>query len=272
MELRNSSTILQTKNIHLDYYFTGTHIGVGMNGPVIYAINIKTNVACAIKTLNIDTSECALGDYIIHKKLYELEINGICQIYGVYKNNNIIYIIMKKYKMDLYDYIISDKNNIKTTFDIFEKIAKIMIDIHNNDYVHYDIKPENILLDDNYDPFVTDFGFTKHISDKCIPQGTSSYTAPEIFTSEIINKSSDVWAYTVMFAGAISQHNLFKKQKFSQKSIDKSRSVLPIADQYKSHDSIIFINNLFDNTLLYDDSKRISFEQIYDMFINHKKR
>ncbi|KAI3850402.1 hypothetical protein MKX03_029845 [Papaver bracteatum] len=72
--------------------------------------------------------------------------------------------------------------------------------------LHFDIKPHNILLDENYNPKVSDFGLTRLYSmdDSVISvtmaRGTIGYMAPELFYRSIggVSYKSDVYSFGML--------------------------------------------------------------------------
>ncbi|XP_048536979.1 G-type lectin S-receptor-like serine/threonine-protein kinase SD2-5 isoform X2 [Triticum urartu] len=83
--------------------------------------------------------------------------------------------------------------------------------------VHLDIKPQNILLDDNFNAKVADFGLCKLINRDqskvvTVMRGTPGYLAPEWLTSQITEKV-DVYSFGVVVMEIVS----------GRKNIDHSR-------------------------------------------------
>lgn len=99
---------------------------------------------------------------------------------------------------DLFDY--ASQTGFKNKYEmkeIFYNFLKAIEYLHNRGISHGDIKPENILLDENLNPKICDFGFCKKsvISTDQKRNFTIYYAAPEIFKRGDINLLKvDIWA------------------------------------------------------------------------------
>lgn len=74
---------------------------------------------------------------------------------------------------------------------------------HREDILHRDLKPSNILLTDDGDVKVADFGVAKLAGDKDLTQtgtmvGTPAYLAPERVEGQVATRASDLYAVGVM--------------------------------------------------------------------------
>ncbi|KAJ0873548.1 putative glycerophosphodiester phosphodiesterase, protein kinase RLK-Pelle-LRK10L-2 family [Helianthus annuus] len=96
-----------------------------------------------------------------------------------------------------------------TLFQIAKGIARGLEYLHkgcNTRIVHFDIKPHNILLDEEFVPKIADFGLAKLCKKKesivsvMGARGTAGYMAPEVFISSLGGAShkSDVYSYGMM--------------------------------------------------------------------------
>ncbi len=92
-------------------------------------------------------------------------------------------------KGELFDYIYSSQKGLNEKYAklIFGKILRGVQTLHKSGICHRDLKMQNILLDDSFNPKICDFGFATDISgedgsgklNKFL--GTVNYAAPEIF-------------------------------------------------------------------------------------------
>jgi len=88
--------------------------------------------------------------------------------------------------------------------NIFRQIVEAVKFLHDSNYVHRDIKDENILLDENDQVYLIDFGFSKKIpvsSDQMFQEqcGTPHAMAPEIWRKfPHRGVEQDVWSLGVL--------------------------------------------------------------------------
>jgi serine/threonine protein kinase len=97
----------------------------------------------------------------------------------------------------------------KTLYKIVLGIAQGLEYLHrgcNTRILHFDIKPHNILLDENFCPKISDFGLAKicprekSIVSMLGARGTVGYIAPEVFCRNFgeVSHKSDVYSYGMM--------------------------------------------------------------------------
>ncbi|KAK8487365.1 hypothetical protein V6N11_021443 [Hibiscus sabdariffa] len=109
--------------------------------------------------------------------------------------------------------IFSKEKNINLSwekiFEIVMGVARGIEYLHRGcdmQILHFDIKPHNILLDENFTPKISDFGLAKlHAIDASIvsltaARGTLGYMAPELFYKNIgsISHKADVYSFGML--------------------------------------------------------------------------
>ncbi|XBI23796.1 hypothetical protein VPH35_048970 [Triticum aestivum] len=137
----------------------------------------------------------------------------------------LVYEYMPKGSLDRWIYCRHDNDSPplhwSTRCKIITNIAKGLAYLHEEcmkKIAHLDVKPQNILLDDDFNAKLSDFGLCKLI-DRDMSQvftrmrGTPGYLAPEWLTSQITEKV-DVYSFGVVVMEVIS----------GRKNLDNSRS------------------------------------------------
>ncbi|GLU24612.1 hypothetical protein SLE2022_405240 [Rubroshorea leprosula] len=95
------------------------------------------------------------------------------------------------------------------TFEIALGVARGIEYLHRGcemQILHFDIKPHNILLDENFNPKVSDFGLAKlyptddSIVSLTVARGTLGYMAPELFYKNIggVSYKADVYSFGML--------------------------------------------------------------------------
>ncbi|KAH7421948.1 hypothetical protein KP509_13G083100 [Ceratopteris richardii] len=75
--------------------------------------------------------------------------------------------------------------------------------------LHFDVKPQNILLDENFDAKLADFGLAKLVAKgqsmvNTVVRGTPGYIAPEWVSHSIVSKKCDVYSFGMVLLELVS--------------------------------------------------------------------
>ena len=123
-------------------------------------------------------------------------------------------------KGELYDYIYYTINGLREKYAklIFRKILKGVEAIHNLGICHRDLKMQNILLDEFFNPKICDFGFATELIEKDGSDklnefvGTLNYAAPEL----LLNRPYNGIKVDIFSLGVILINLVTKKLGFLQ--------------------------------------------------------
>ncbi|XP_078175338.1 LEAF RUST 10 DISEASE-RESISTANCE LOCUS RECEPTOR-LIKE PROTEIN KINASE-like 2.1 isoform X1 [Carex rostrata] len=124
----------------------------------------------------------------------------------------LVYEYMSNRSLDMYIYSENPKTVLgwEKLYNIAIGIARGLEYLHrgcSTHIVHFDIKPQNILLDDDFCPKIADFGLAKLcppkesvLSSMVDMRGTIGFIAPEVFSRGfgVVSTKSDVYSYGMM--------------------------------------------------------------------------
>ncbi|XP_027910886.1 LEAF RUST 10 DISEASE-RESISTANCE LOCUS RECEPTOR-LIKE PROTEIN KINASE-like 2.5 [Vigna unguiculata] len=189
--------------------FGSVYKGKLQNGPEIAIKMLKKSKADGEEFIN----EVASIGRIHHVNVVHLI--GYC---AEGENRALVYEYMRNGSLD--KYIFSKDESIplsyEKTYEISLGIARGIAYLHQGcdvQILHFDIKPHNILLDDNFVPKVSDFGLAKlyRVKDTSIAltkaRGTLGYMAPELFYNNIggVSNKADVYSFGMLLMEMVSR-------------------------------------------------------------------
>ncbi|KAH9326575.1 hypothetical protein KI387_006753, partial [Taxus chinensis] len=112
--------------------------------------------------------------------------------------------------------------------------------------IHRDVKTANILLDNNLNGKLADFGLSRvamdeeasHISTDV--RGTAGYLDPKYFSTHMLTEKSDVYSFGVVLLEIICGRRPVDF-KLSEEKVDLVKWVTPYAEQFEDHNQILAV-------------------------------
>ena len=135
-----------------------------------------------------------------------LEHHFIVPLYDYWRDANGAYLVMRYLRGgSLQDHILKHGAlSLEDSFTLFSQVAQGLHTAHRNQVIHRDIKPGNILLDEDGTGFLADFGIAKDhntsagITDPDAFIGSPEYLAPEQARSEAVTPQTDIYSLGVI--------------------------------------------------------------------------
>ena len=185
-------------------------LGQGAMGVVYKASDPLIDRVVAIKTINLglalDEKEEYEGRFYQEAKAAgRLSHPNIVTIYDVGKSGDVAYIAMEFLQGQELRDIMNEGGllPVEQALDIAAQVAQGLAYAHENDIVHRDVKPSNIMLGKDGHVKITDFGIARMASSAVRTQtgmvlGSPKYMSPEQVMGKDIDQRSDIFSLGVM--------------------------------------------------------------------------
>jgi len=170
---------------------------------------------------------------------------NIVNIYDVGEDGDIHYIVMEYVKGETLKEYIQSNSPISPNrcITIMKQLTSAIANAHNNNIVHRDVKPQNILLDEEGKVKITDFGIAMALSATSYTQtnsvlGTVHYLSPEQARGGTATKQSDIYALGIVLFELLTGELPFSGEsavsialKHLQSETPSIRAILPSIPQ-----------------------------------------
>lgn len=135
-----------------------------------------------------------------------LEHMNIVPLYDYWRDPDGAYLVMRWLRGGSLQDVIHQQGalGIEEAVQILEQVAQALHTAHRNQVIHRDIKPGNILLDEDGNAYLADFGIAKDhalIDEYTNPDaivGSPDYLAPEQARSEAVTPQTDIYSLGVV--------------------------------------------------------------------------
>jgi eukaryotic-like serine/threonine-protein kinase len=199
-------------------------LGRGGMAAVYLARDVSLNRKVAIKTM---LPELIGRQQMVQRFKREAQMAAglshphIVQIHSVRQTNRIVYFVMKFIEGRGLDSIIGEHGalDVDMTRLILQQAASALTFAHHRGVIHRDVKPANIMIDENGWAVMTDFGIAKlddgqNLTATGTAVGTPHYMAPEQFHNKPVTAAADQYSL-----GVVAYEMLTGKKPFDGASL-----------------------------------------------------
>jgi serine/threonine protein kinase len=200
----------------LGRYKIVAEIGQGAMGTVYKAVDPIIDRTVAIKTINLNLSRQELEEYEARfqqeiKAAGRLNHPNIVTIYDVGKTDQVAYMAMEFLEGNELKDIIASGNlpSPESVVDIIAQVADGLWFAHQQDIVHRDVKPSNIMVLAGGIAKITDFGIAR-LPNSAVKTmtglilGSPRYMSPEQVIGKSIDARSDIFSLGVVLYEALT--------------------------------------------------------------------
>ena len=178
-------------------------IAAGGMGAVYHAIQLSLNREVAIKIL--PTALSTNADFRTSfqaeaRAMARLNHPNLITIHDFGTAGDMLFIIMEYVKGEsLYQAARGIKIDPSQAVDIVLGVAEGLAHAHKVGLIHRDVKPANILLNQEAVPQIGDFGLAARSGDGALSMGTPGYLAPEVIAQpDLADKRADIYSTGVI--------------------------------------------------------------------------
>jgi serine/threonine protein kinase len=200
-------------------------LGEGAMGKVFQVEDLKVSEVIALKILK--TENIQKEDYVKRfirelKSARKIVHKNVIRIHDLDQVDDILYISMQYIEGKTLKQMsqMGLRLTIKKIIEVLREICEGLEAMHNHEekIVHRDIKPQNIMMDNNGKTYILDFGIARPICGETVTGpnqrvGTPLYMSPEQINCEKIDEITDIYQLGIILYELVTHRHPFEGKK-----------------------------------------------------------
>ncbi|KHN39200.1 L-type lectin-domain containing receptor kinase S.4 [Glycine soja] len=244
-------------------------IGYGGFGKVYRGVIASTGLEVAVKRVAPDSRQ-GIREFVSEiTSMAQLKHRNLVQLHGWCRKKDELLIVYNYVPNGSLDKLLFENEHQKKkllTWDqrymIITGVAQGLLYLHEEcelQVVHRDVKPSNVLIDEDLQPKLGDFGLARTYEHGINPQttnvvGTLGYMAPELTKTGKARTSTDVYGYGILILGVACGRKPIEPQKNPEELIlvdwvrelhhqgKISRAIDPSLDEYDKDEARLVLS------------------------------
>ena len=202
------------------------------------------------------------------KMLQKLHHPNVVDFQEAYKRKGNLYLVFEFVDKNLLELLQEHPQGLDPTLirHLIYQLCKAIKYMHDQNIIHRDVKPENLLITDKMELKLCDFGFSRLISGSCTEKltdyvATRWYRAPELLlTQGKYGKEVDYWAIGCIMGELVDGNPLFP----GENEIDQIYCIQKVLGNLTEEQTDMFYNNpLFNGKNLLNINKPETLQRRY---------
>ena len=257
-------------------YMIVSSLGEGGMADVYLAIDTILNREVAIKVLRGELSKDPVTLLRFQREanaVSKLNHPNVVDVYDVGEFEGRHYIVMEYVRGRTLKQLISQRGALhqEEAVNIMIQLTSAVQHAHENDIIHRDIKPQNVLVKDDGTVKITDFGIalahdTVQLTQSDAVLGSAHYLAPETTRGETPSNQVDIYALGIVFYELLTGNVPFHGDNPVQIAMKHLREEIPSVRDFnptlpQSVENIIIKATVKNRKLRYQSAK----DMLYDL-------
>ena len=250
-----------------DYIFTRKRIGKGAFSAVYKGKHKDTGKYYAIKEISFENLEkirdSIKREFTLMKNLNHKNIIKLHEVFFDNDERNIYLVIDYFPKGDFAKFLNGKSLKEKYAKKYMRQLVDGLKYLYNKQILHRDLKPQNILVSEEGNLVITDFGFARYTDNEHMLNtlcGSPMYMAPEIMLKKRYNNKSDLWSVGVIFYELVFGTTPYKAKNMIDLMTGIKRKAVSLPKNNLSREC----RDLLLNLLRRDPNRRISWEELFN--------